>query len=201
MDSDEKDLVKLCLDRDQEACTRFVQVYGRMVGTVIWRAVLDPDVVDDLTQETFFRAFRALPYFDARAKLSTWLYTIAHHVAIDFLRKAGRCREEPLTDHEAADLQPSGPFPGDRDVDPETVLARREYDRLVHDALAELPDKYRLALVYGAIDELGYGEIAEMLGVPVGTVKTLIFRGKKMLRQRIAAAMHGGKAGGKSCAV
>ena len=58
-----------------------------------------------------------------------------------------------------------------------------------------------MALVYGAIDELGYGEIAEMLGVPVGTVKTLIFRGKKMLRQRIAAAMHGGKAGGKSCAV
>ena len=61
-----------------------------MVGTVIWRATGDHDVVEDLAQETFMRVFRGLPYFDRRAKLSTWIYTIAHRVAIDHRRQTAR---------------------------------------------------------------------------------------------------------------
>ncbi len=68
---------------DQDACTALVEAYARMVGTVIWRATGDGNAVEDLAQETFLRVFRALPYFDARAKLSTWIYRIAHRVAID----------------------------------------------------------------------------------------------------------------------
>lgn len=159
-----------------------------MAGTVIWRATGDHDVVEDLAQETFLRVFHGLPYFDARAKLSTWIYTIAHRVAIDHLRRAGRWREDMIESPEdpgaSLERQPaSGP-------DPETALAREELDQLVRGELAQLPDKYRLPLVYAAIDALDYGTIAAMLGVRPGTVKTLVFRGKRLLKERIEAVLN-----------
>lgn len=93
MGDDERELVQRCLAGDQAACADLVDVYARMVGTVIWRATGDGDSVEDLAQETFMRVFRALPEFAGRAKFSTWVCTIAHRVAIDHLRKAGRWRE------------------------------------------------------------------------------------------------------------
>ena len=87
MDRDERKLVGECLDGDQDACASLVQEYAQMVGTVIWRATGDHAVVEDLAQETFLRVFRGLRYFDARSRLSTWIYTIAHRVAIDHLRQ------------------------------------------------------------------------------------------------------------------
>ena len=190
MERDERDLVQRCLAGDQDACTGLVEAYARMVGTVIWRATGDGNAVEDLAQETFLRIFRALPYFDARAKLSTWIYTIAHRVAIDHLRKAGRSLEEPLTvrddDRDALLLDR---LPASDVIDPEAAPAREEIDRLVRDGVAQLPEKYRLPLVYAAIDGLDYPTIASILGVPLGTVKTLVFRGKRMLKERIVAAL------------
>jgi len=90
---DEKDLVRKCLAGDQAACTSLVDAYSRLVGTVIWRATNNPDCVEDLVQETFLRVFRGLTYFDDRAKLSTWIFTIAHRVAIDHLRKSVRSQQ------------------------------------------------------------------------------------------------------------
>ena len=82
-------------------------------------------------------------------------------------------------------------------VDPEMAATREEIDRLVRKGLSELPERYRLPLVYAAIDELDYETIATMLGIPLGTVKTLVFRGKQMLKERIVAtlAAHGGRRG------
>ena len=117
----------------------------RMVGTVIWRATGDDGVVEDLAQETFLRVFRGLPYFDARAKLSTWIYTIAHRVVIDHLRKLGRPPEEP-------DGLLRDPLPASGVIDPEAAATSEEIDRFVRDGLAQLPEKYRLPLVYAAID-------------------------------------------------
>jgi len=182
VERDERRLVQRCLAEDQEACAELAQGYARMVGTVIWRATGDDGIVEDLAQETFLRIFRGLPYFDARAKLSTWIYTIAHRVAIDHLRKLGRVREE-ADEHLPDELPASGV------LDPEAAAAREEVDRLVRDGLAQLPDKYRLPLVYAAIDGLDYETIGVMLGVPPGTVKTLVFRGKRMLKDWIVAAL------------
>ena len=182
MERDERDLVKRCLTGDQDACSRLVAGYARMVGTVIWRATGDQNAVDDLAQETFLRVFRALPYFDARAKLSTWIYTIAHRVSIDHLRKSGRWREESLlTDEDSWTVAVA--------ATPEAVVARQELDQLVRNGLARIPEKYRIPLVYAAIDGLDYPTIAAMLGVPIGTVKTLVFRGKRMLKEEIGEAI------------
>ena len=184
---EDRDLVEACLARDEQACTTLVDGYARMVGTVIWRATGQRDVIEDLTQETFLRVFRALEYFDSRARLSTWIYTIAHNVAVDHLRKTSGQRVDSLMwreqqgDEELAERQLQSSA-----LDPEAQLSREESERLVHDALAWLPVKYRLPVVYAAIDGLDYPAIARMLGVPLGTVKTLIFRGKRMLREEIS---------------
>lgn len=128
-----------------------------------------------------------MPYFDARAKLSTWIYTIAHRVAIDHVRQAGRWREELLEQYDdATDRFDTQPAFG---IDPETAAARGELDQLVRDELAQLPHKYRLPLMYAAIDALDHQTIGSMLGVQPGTVKTLVFRGKIMLKERMAAAL------------
>jgi RNA polymerase sigma-70 factor (ECF subfamily) len=184
---EDADLVEACLAHDERACSTLVDTYARMVGTVIWRATGNRDVIEDLTQETFLRVFRALEYFDARARLSTWIYTIAHNVAVDHLRRRTAQRVDSLTwraeenDEGAEERQVAAP-----DLDPEAQLSREEAQRLVNGALARLPAKYRLPLTYAAIDGLDYPTIAEMLGTPLGTVKTLIFRGKRMLKQEIS---------------
>jgi len=180
--NEDRELVGRCLAGDQAACATLVKSYARMVGTVIWRATGDESVVDDLAQETFIRVFRALSYYDSRARLSTWIYTIAHRIAIDHLRKAGRWREDPLDERELEQ--------GSGEPDPEMAFAQQEIDKLVRDGLERIPDKYRVPLVYAAIDGLDYATIASMLGVPIGTVKTLVFRGKRMLMEQIGEAFN-----------
>jgi RNA polymerase sigma-70 factor (ECF subfamily) len=183
VERDEKDLVRRCLAGDQQACADLVEIYARMVGTVIWRATGDQEVVEDLSQETFLRMFRALVYFDARARLSTWIYTIAHRVAIDHLRKGGSRQRFDLEN------EPLDQIARSREPNPEAALARREIDTLVQKGLAEIPDKYRIPLLYAAIEGLDYPTIAAMLDLPLGTVKTLIFRGKQMLKERVSDAL------------
>ena len=188
MEHDDRELIARCLASDQAACTELVRLHSRVVGTVIWRATGDPGVVEDLAQETFLRAFRALPLFEGDAKLSTWLCTIAHRVAIDHVRKAARRRESSLPETED---EQDALFVRQReaDPDPEALVSRDEAERLVREHLEELPEKYRLPLAYAAIDGLDYATIGAMLNAPVGTVKTLVFRAKQQLKARIAATL------------
>jgi RNA polymerase sigma-70 factor (ECF subfamily) len=188
LDRGERALVDRCLTHDQDASTELVQRFAPMVGTIIWRVTGDHRVTEDLAQETFLRVFRGLPRFDGRAKLSTWIFTIAHRVAIDHLRRAGRWRDTVIdeVETEALDSLPA------RDDSPETAVQQEEFAQLVREHLAELPDKYRLPLLYVAIDGLDYDAVGALLGAPMGTVKTLVFRGKQMLKARIMAALRTG---------
>jgi RNA polymerase sigma-70 factor, ECF subfamily len=187
VDNKEWALVEQVLSGDQEACMSLVDKYSRMVGTVIWRATGDDRVVEDLSQETFLRVFRSLGYFDSRGKLSTWIYTIANRVAIDHLRKTARWREESLTGESGSN--PADEMAAPESLNPHDVLARKEIRSVVQKELAQLPEAYRLALVYTAIEELDYQTVASMLRIPVGTLKTYIFRGKIILKEKITHAM------------
>lgn len=160
-----------------------------MVGTVIWRATGDHDAVEDLAQETFLRAFRGLPYFDARSKLSTWIYTIAHRVAIDHLRQV-RLKLDTAYAEPGLDVVPG--FTRTevaRECDPETAAINEELDGIVRDQLYALPEKYRLPLVYATLDELDYQTIGAMLKVKPGSVKTLVFRARQLLRARVESVL------------
>ena len=189
MTDDDRALVARCLAGDQAACATLVETYVRMVGTVIWRTTGRLDEVDDLTQETFLRVFRALRYYDNRARLSTWIYTIAHRVTIDFLRRtAGTRKNLMLVAEPEAERLLETTVASDA-LDPEALLVQGQHDQLVRDALTDLPPKYRLPLVYAAIAGLDYATIGEMLRLPVGTVKTHVFRGKQLLKIAIGKRM------------
>ena len=177
-----------CLAGDQDACGSLVDAHARLVGTVIWRATGHEDAVEDLAQETFLRVFRGLAYFDRRSRLSTWIYTIAHHVAIDHLRAAGRWRFERF-EASANDEQAVAEAWRDPTASAEAGMIRDEEVRRVHEALARLPDKYRLPLTYATIEGLDYPTIAAMLGASVGCVKTLVFRAKRLLRDALTNAV------------
>jgi len=183
--ADERDLVTRCLAGDQSACAALVDKYARMVGTVIWRTTGAHAEVADLTQETFLRVFRALPYFDARARLSTWIYTIAHRVTIDYLRRRGSWHARSLSRDVNETETGNDPAFVSPEPDPEMLLTKAQDGELVRSVLAELPPKYRLPLVYATIAGLAYATIARMLDVPVGTVKTHVFRGKALLKAAI----------------
>lgn len=171
------ELVRRCLAGDQAACARLVGRHARMAGSVIWRAVRHRELVEDLCQETFLRAFRALGSFDGRSRLSTWICTIAHRVALDELRRQGR--SPAFVAEEAGEGHPeNGGDLLEQALSDETVAR-------VHAALDELPERYRLPLAYAALQDFGYEDIAVMLGIPLGTVKTLVFRGKALLRQKL----------------
>jgi RNA polymerase sigma-70 factor (ECF subfamily) len=188
LDRDERTLIARCLTHDQDASTELVQRYAPMVGTIIWRATGDHGTVEDLAQETFLRVFRGLSGFDGRAKLSTWVFTIAHRVAVDHLRQAGRWRERGMDDAGAGALED---VPAS-DQSPDIAVEQEELTQLVREHLAELPDKYRVPLQYAAIDGLDYDKVSALVGVPVGTAKTLVFRGKQMLKARILATLRTG---------
>jgi RNA polymerase sigma-70 factor, ECF subfamily len=155
-----------------------VALHGRMVGSIILRTLGRREDVEDLVQETFLRVFRYLPEFEGRAKLSTWICTVAQRVAVDELRRRQRtvqaAPEEAATDAPAAD-----------DIERDAEQAER--DAHVRTALQALPDKYRLPLLYATIEGLDYATIGAMLSMPVGTVKTQVFRGKAILREQLAA--------------
>jgi len=130
------------------------------------------------------RTFKALPYFDSRARLSTWICTIAHNVAVDHLRRTAAAKVDPLSWREDDEGEPRE-LVSDAPT-PEALLSRAETQALVNAGLDRLPIKYRLPLIYSAIDGLDYPAIAAMLSVPLGTVKTLIFRGKRLLKLEIS---------------
>ena len=177
MDADTGPWLRRCAAGDAVACAELVGQYGRVAGAIILRTLGRRDDIEDLVQETFLRVFRALPEFEGRAKVSTWICTIAQRVAVDELRRWQR-RPRTVTD----DVAPEAADPANIEHD----AAQAESDALVRRALGALPDKYRLPLVYSAIDGLEYHTIAVMLGMPLGTVKTNVFRGKQMLRERLA---------------
>ena len=178
MDHQELEWLGRCARGEGRACAELVARYGRMVGTIILRTLGRSGDVEDLVQETFLRVFRYLPEFQGRAKFSTWICTVAQRVAVDQLRRRQRTI---LTSEEEEGAEVPAPQNVARDAEQD------ERDALVRAALAELPEKFRLPLVYASIDGLDYDTIAGMLGLPIGTVKTHIFRGKQLLRERLAA--------------
>jgi RNA polymerase sigma-70 factor, ECF subfamily len=178
MDQNELDWLGRCARGDGAACAELVARYGRMIGTIILRTLGRSEEIEDLVQETFLRVFRYLPEFEGRAKFSTWICTVAQRVAVDQLRR--RQRSIDTTQEEAGEDVPAA-------VNVAHDVEQDERDALVRAALAELPEKFRLPLVYASIDGLDYDSIAAMLDLPIGTVKTHIFRGKQLLRERLAA--------------
>ncbi len=176
------DLVAKARSNDQEAYRRLMEKYQRPLYFHIGRIVRDKEVLEDLVQETFLKAFDNLHSFDSTYAFSTWLYRIATNHSIDYLRKKKLqtlSLDEPVSTKdgemtiEVADQ--------DSDTDEEIIHAQRM--QIIMDAIDSLPEKYRVIIKMRHMEEKSYQEIAELQDLPLGTVKAHIFRARELLNK------------------
>ncbi len=181
-------LVQRTVAGDQRAYELLVIKYQRRIERLIARMVRDHDLVQDIAQETFLRAYRALPQFRGEAQFYTWLYRIAVNTAKKFLMDM---RRDPiLTESALAPVQDEDETFRNRhepssDETPETVLAAQEIAEAVNAAMQALPEELRQAVTLREIEGLSYDEIAQAMGCPIGTVRSRIFRAREAISARV----------------
>lgn len=178
----DRDTIARALGGDQRAYERLVAKYERALFHHILRLVRSRDEVDDLVQETFIKAFAALGTYTPQYAFSTWLYKIATNHAIDHLRR----RRVPTTSIDKPIATRDGEVQMELPDDtyrPDRPLVEDQRRTLLADAVAQLPDKYRRVIEMRHQQEMSYDDIAEALGLPLGTVKAHIFRARELLNR------------------
>ena len=181
-------LVERARAGDQRAFELLVIKYQRRIERLIGRMVRDVDLVEDIAQETFIRAYRALHQFRGDAQFYTWLYRIAVNTAKRFLLKF---KNDPavfqgaLQSSQEEDETFHGKSEPSTDETPESVLAAKEIGQAVNAALDALPNDLKQALTLREIEGLSYEEIADVMNCPLGTVRSRIFRAREAVSARI----------------
>ncbi len=182
----EADLVGRARSGDARAYEQLVVQHQRLVFRILWARGARPDEVEDLAQETFIRGWQRLHTFDPAQPFKPWIARVAENLVVDHHRaRARRPASAPMPEGEAAELKAGPP------TDPEAVTIGHETQRGLLAALQALPDRYREVLVLRFVEDLPYDEIADLLGLPLGSVKTRIFRGRELLKQRLALSETG----------
>lgn len=186
---EEQALIARLRRRENEAFTELVRLYQHRIFGLLLRMVGQPDEAEELAQEVFVNVYRAIDSFRGDASLRTWMYRIATNQAknrIKYLNRRRAGQQDSLDDHvdEASFLPLGEPVPR-----PDRAAEGAEMERVVGAALAALDPEHREVLVLRDIEGLAYEEIAEVLGLAEGTVKSRLFRARYALKQRIAAVM------------
>ena len=181
------ELVKRVQRGDKTAFDVLVLKYQHRIGAVIGRFVPDYAESQDIAQESFIRAYRAIANFRGDSQFYTWLYRIAVHTAKNHL--VAMKRRPPTSDVEAEDAEHfSGGRMQDNDT-PERELLREEIAREVSQTVAGLPEELRTAITLREMDGLSYEEIAEAMDCPIGTVRSRIFRAREAIDARLRPLM------------
>lgn len=163
---------------DRGALEELLRRHAPLVHRICRRIVADPGDALDATQEALLAVARRIDHFDGRCAFTTWLYRVATNAALDELRR--RARRAPPAAPDTV-LAPS-------DDDPSRVVDRLD----VRAALGALPEEFRVAVVLRDLGDLPYAEIADILGIPVGTVRSRIARGRALLAERLAPGNRSG---------
>lgn len=181
----DEELVAAVLDGDERAFEELVGRYqGRLVN-YLYRLVRNLEEAHDLAQEVFLKVYRALDRFDPRYRFSTWLFRVAQNAAIDLLRKR-RLKMVSMTlrdDEDGGDRH--WEFEGDERT-PYQNLRNVERGEAIRRAIDRLPWEYRELIALRHYGELSYDEIAKLKEMPLGTVKNKLFRGRQMLKEKLA---------------
>ena len=174
---------------DTRAFDLLVLKYQGRIATLVSRFVHDRAEVEDVTQEAFIKAFRALPKFRGESAFYTWLYRIATNSAKNYLVARGR---RPSADADVDDAEYFAEGDALRDVEtPENQFFGHELADVLKASLEALPDDLRTALMLREFDGLSYEEIADVMACPVGTVRSRIFRAREALDSRVRAQVQG----------
>jgi RNA polymerase sigma-70 factor, ECF subfamily len=180
IEQDEARLVVASKQGDQDAFAQLVQQHQRRVFNLVFRMLQEYEEASEVTQETFLAAWQGLPSFRGDARFSTWLYRIAYNCALKQLEQ--RKRDQALQTVVQAEYVATNRNEEER-VDAELEAHARQ--SAVHEQLSMLPAKYRIVLVLRHLQEKTYEEMAEILTLPVGTIKTHLFRARNLLKERL----------------
>ena len=178
--TEEQELVALAQKGDQDAFARLVEANQGKIYTLTLRMTGNPDDGAELAQEAFLRAWKGLPGFQAESSFSTWLYRLASNACVDLLRREGRHRAAAGLSLDDEELNLDVPDPA---RSPQDEAERRELRESIDRGLAALSPEHRQVLVLREIHQLRYDEIADVLSLDVGTVKSRISRARRQLRK------------------
>ena len=188
----ETDTDALLVERAQRGDTRAFEMlvvkYQRRIERLIGRMVRDVDLVQDIAQETFIRAYRALPQFRAESAFYTWLYRIAVNTAkkalVDMKRDPVMTYTSMQGNDDDDETYRGGMEPTDGET-PEALLASKEIAATVNAAIAALSEDLRQAITLREIEGLSYEEISDVMNCPIGTVRSRIFRAREAIAERL----------------
>jgi RNA polymerase sigma-70 factor, ECF subfamily len=185
----DQEIVVLARAGQEAAYRELIRRYERPLFSLLYRMVRDRELAEDLAQETFIKALNAIESYRPEYKFSSWIFKIANNAAIDHLRRReldtlsleGSPHAETPEAVEATALQI-----GDRQESPLDAVEARELGGQIEQAIAQLRPEYRSCILLRHVEGRAYEEIAEILGLPLGTVKTYIHRARNELRQALA---------------
>ena len=182
-------LIERCRRNDAEAFGKIVDAYQSRLYGFVRRMVKDNEEAADVAQETFVRAFQGIHRFDGRSSIRTWLFRIAYNLCIDRARKAGRTPAESSIDT-AFDEEERFEIPDSR-WDPENVILGDELRSVLEKGIATMSEKLRSVLLLHDQQDLPYEDIAKILNLPIGTVKSRLFLARAHLQNTVGAYLRG----------
>jgi RNA polymerase sigma-70 factor (ECF subfamily) len=187
MDERELDrrLVEQAQRGDKHAFELLVSKYQRKLARLLGRFIRDPVEVEDVAQETFIKAYRALPSFRGDSAFYTWLYRIGINTAKNYLVAMGR-RAPTTTEFSSEEAEGFEEGEQLRDINtPESAMMSKEIARTVGDTMEQLPEELRDAIALREIEGLSYEDIAAIMNCPIGTVRSRIFRAREAIAERL----------------
>ena len=181
----DRQLVARAQRGDKQAFELLVEKYQRKLARLLSRFIRDPAEVEDVTQEAFIKAYRALPAFRGDSAFYTWLYRIGINTAKNYLMAMGR-RAPTSTEVEADEAEGFEEGEQLRDINtPESMLLSNEIARTVNATIEELPEELRTAIQMREIEGMSYEDIAKAMDCPIGTVRSRIFRAREAIAERL----------------
>lgn len=186
----DQQLVERVQQGDKRAFDLLVLKYQHKIFGLISRYIRDHSEIQDVAQEAFVKAYRALPRFRGDSAFYTWLYRIAINTAKNHL--VARGRRPPSSDIDVEDAEHFDNASSLRDIEnPENALFGEELKQVVNDAIASLPEDLRTAVTLREFEGLSYEDIADVMDCPVGTVRSRIFRAREAIEKQVRAQMQG----------
>jgi RNA polymerase sigma-70 factor (ECF subfamily) len=189
----DRQLVARAQRGDKQAFELLVEKYQRKLARLLSRFIRDPAEVEDVTQEAFIKAYRALPAFRGDSAFYTWLYRIGINTAKNYLMAMGR-RAPTSTEVEAEDAEGFEEGEQLRDINtPESLLLSSEIARTVNATIEQLPEELRTAIQMREIEGMSYEDIAKAMDCPIGTVRSRIFRAREAIAEQLRPLLDTGK--------
>ena len=189
----DRQLVARAQRGDKQAFEMLVEKYQRKLARLLSRFIRDPAEVEDVTQEAFIKAYRALPAFRGDSAFYTWLYRIGINTAKNYLMAMGR-RAPTSTEVEAEEAEGFEEGEQLRDINtPESMLLSSEIAKTVNATIEQLPEELRTAIQMREIEGMSYEDIAKAMDCPIGTVRARIFRAREAIAEQLRPLLDTGK--------